>query len=222
MSEKGKRDTEITGYSVGEEIFNAVTHGIGVIVAVVGLVVMILKACRYGEALHVVSVTIFGSSMVILYLASTLYHSITNKGIKAALKVIDHSSIFLLIAGTYTPFTLITLRGPWGWSIFGAVWGFALLGIIVEVLRIKKGKVFSLVLYLLMGWIVVVAIVPLVKTLPGKGLFWLISGGLAYTLGVVFYVMKQHSYTHGVWHLFVLMGTISHFVAIYLYVLPSA
>ncbi len=207
-------------YSLGEEIFNAVTHGVGVALGVLGLVLLIVKAVSYGTVIHLVSVSIFGVSMIILYLASTLYHSIVPEKAKKVLKVIDHSSIFLLIAGTYTPFTLITLRGPWGWSIFGAVWALALLGITLEILPVKKSRAFSLVLYLLMGWIVIVAIVPLVHALPRGGLYWLVTGGLAYSLGVIFYVMKQYRYTHGVWHLFVLVGTIAHFFAIYVYVLP--
>ncbi len=212
---------EILVYSVGEEIFNAVTHGLGVILGVLGVVLLIERAVKYGTIVHVVSVAIFGVSIVVLYLASTLYHSIAPKTAKRVLKVIDHSSIFLLIAGTYTPFTLVTLRGPWGWSIFAAVWILAILGIILEVLPIKKSKIFSLVLYLSMGWIVIVAIVPLVRAIPKGGLYWLVAGGLAYTLGVIFYVMKRHRYTHGVWHLFVLAGTVAHFFAIYFYVLPG-
>ncbi len=209
-------------YSVGEEVFNAVTHGIGVLLGIWGFSLLVIKAIKYTTVIGTVSVTVFGFTMVVLYLASTLYHSIASRKIKPILKIIDHSSIFLLIAGTYTPFTLITLQGPWGWSIFVAVWTLAFVGIFLEVLPIHKSKVFSLVLYLLMGWIVVVAIVLLIRTIPRGGLYWLVAGGLSYTFGSIFYMMKRYRYTHGVWHLFVLFGTIAHFFAVYFYVLPTS
>lgn len=207
-------------YSAGEEIFNAGTHGIGVALAITGLVLLIIKSAYYGTAIHVVSAVIFGTSMILLYVASTLYHSFTRERTKHIFKILDHSSIYLLIAGSYTPFTLVTLHGGWGWSLFGIVWGMALIGITAKVVFIKKFKSLSLILYLSMGWIIVIAVKPLVRALPPGGLYWLIAGGLAYTIGTVFYIMKKVKYSHGIWHLFVLAGTVCHFFAVYYYVIP--
>ncbi len=209
-------------YLKGEEFLNASTHGLGVLLAIFGLILLILKSTRYGTAIHVASTAIFGSSMIILYLASTMYHSLLPGKAKGIFKILDHTSIFILIAGTYTPFTLVTLQGGWGWSIFGAVWGLAVLGIVLEAAFGRRVARLSLALYLVMGWIVLIAIKPLVNALPAEGLYWLLAGGVSYTLGVIFYVMKKIPYTHSIWHLFVLGGTICHFFAIYNYVLPDS
>ena len=209
-------------YSPGEEIFNTATHGIGTVLAAFGLLLLVVKSAASGKALCITSTAIFGISMVLLYTVSTLYHSIKPERVKQVFKVLDHASIFLLIAGTYTPFTLLVLRGAWGWSIFGVVWGLAITGIVIESIFIKKIKLLSLILYLSMGWLVIVALKPLIRSIPPEGLYWLIAGGLSYTLGVIFYVMKKVKYAHGIWHLFVLGGTTCHFFAVYYYVIPSA
>ena len=211
----------ILKYSQGEEIFNAVTHGIGAALAIPGLILLLVKSSAFGTAIYTVSTAIFGVTIILLYTLSTLYHSLTSEKAKQVFKVLDHSSIFLLIAGTYTPFSLLVLRGAWGWSIFGVVWGLAVTGIIIESIFIKKLKLFTLILYLSMGWVVIVALKPLIRSIPTGGLYWLIAGGLSYTFGVIFYVMKKVKYAHGIWHLFVLGGTICHFFAVYYYVIPS-
>jgi len=208
-------------YSQDEEIFNAVTHGVGAALSVLGLILMVVKSAAFGSALYVASTAVFGISMVLLYTLSTLYHSIKQERAKQVFKILDHSSIFLLIAGTYTPFTLLVLRGAWGWSIFGVVWGLAVTGIIIESIFINKLKFLTLILYLSMGWVVIVALKPLIRSMPKVALYWLIAGGLSYTFGVIFYVMKKIKYTHGIWHLFVLGGTVCHFFAVYYYVIPS-
>ena len=207
-------------YRLGEEIANSVTHGVGLLLAVAGLVVLVTLAALRGTAWHVVGCSIYGSTLVLLYAASTLYHSIPNARAKRVFRVIDHSAIFLLIAGTYTPFTLINLRGPWGWSLFGVVWGLALLGILFQTGKLRH-PVLSVVLYVLMGWTVVIATRPLLQTIAPGGLALLVAGGLAYTLGITFYAWKRLPYGHSVWHGFVLLGSAFHFFAILFFVVPS-
>jgi hemolysin III len=208
-------------YSVGEEIANAVTHGIGTALSSAGLALLLVFATLYGDAWHVVSTAIYGSSLVLLYTASTLYHSIVNARAKKVFKILDHSGIYLLIAGSYTPFTLVTLRGAWGWSLFGVVWGLAVLGIALEAFWVLRPKWISALVYIGMGWIVVVAMRPLIAALPPTGLWLLAAGGLAYTGGTAFYVIKRVRYMHAVWHLWVMGGSICHFLAIILYVVPD-
>ena len=208
-------------YSVGEEIANSLTHGVGVLLAVGGSVVLVTLAAMRGDVWHVVSCSIFGGAMVVLYTLSTLYHSVTNPRAKRALQILDHAAIFLLIAGTYTPFTLVSLRGPWGWSLFGTVWGLAAVGIVLEIAFPRRWPALSLTLYVAMGWVVVVAVKPLLAVLPTGGLLLLVLGGLAYTLGIIFYAWKKLPYGHAIWHLFVLVGTILHFFAVLFYVVPS-
>ncbi len=206
--------------SIKEEIVNSVTHGIGLILSIVGLILMLLIATGAdGDIWQIVSVSIYGATLIILYSASTLYHSVQKTEIKSRLNVFDHSAIFLLIAGTYTPFTLITLRGPWGWSILGVIWGFALLGVIMKLFFTGKYVYFSTFLYIAMGWIIVIAGKPLYENLPFDGLIWLIIGGASYSLGVIFYLWKSLPYAHGIFHIFVLGGSIFHFMSIYFYVL---
>ena len=207
-------------YRLGEEIANSVTHGLGLLLAVAGLVVLVTLAALRGTAWHVVGCSIYGSTLVLLYAASTLYHSIPNARAKRVFRVIDHSAIFLLIAGTYTPFTLINLRGPWGWSLFGVVWGLALFGILFQTGKLRH-PVLSVVLYVLMGWTVVIATRPLLQTIAPGGLALLVAGGLAYTLGITFYAWKRLPYGHSVWHGFVLLGSAFHFFAILFFVVPS-
>jgi len=204
--------------TLGEEIANSVSHGIGFALAVAAIPVLVVAAVPHG-ARAVVGVTVFASTAALLYLASTLYHAISHPGAKRVLRVFDHSAIYLLIAGTYTPFTLNVLRGAWGWSLFGAVWGLAVIGVIIKSTRGFGVRGLSTALYLAMGWLVLVAIRPLVTAVPAWGLFWLITGGVAYTAGTVFYSAKQMRYAHFVWHLCVLAGTACHFVAVLRYTL---
>jgi len=203
-----------------EEVMNAVTHGIGTLLAAAGLALLTVFACQYGEIWHIVSFSIYGTTLVLLYLASTLYHSFTNERLKHIFKILDHSAIYLLIAGTYTPFTLVPLHGVLGWTVFGLVWGLAILGIVLKVFFVGRFKFISTLCYLLMGWFIVIAIKPLIAAVAPQGIMWLVIGGLFYTLGSVFYLWQKLPYNHAIWHLFVLAGSISHFIAVFFYVLP--
>ncbi len=215
-----KIPADAKNYSFGEEIANSVTHGIGALLAVAGLIVLISAAVVHGNTWHIISSSIFGSSMILLYLASTLYHSIPAPRAKKILRLFDHIAIYLLIAGTYTPFLLVNLRGPWGWSLFALVWGIALTGIILKVTPLGHKRGLSLSLYLILGWIILVAIKPLLNYLDPGGIRLLVAGGLAYTGGVVFYIWKRLPYNHAIWHLFVLAGSCLHFFAVLFYVIP--
>ena len=200
------------------EKFNALTHVVGSVLALAGTVVLVVLAALSGEPWKVVGVTIYGVTLVSLYSISGLYHSVRGRP-KNVLRALDHQSIYLLIAGSYTPFCLVTLRGPWGWSLFGIVWGLAVLGGLQE-LRARAGaRILSVVIYLLMGWVAVAALVPLLHALGPAGFAWLAAGGLFYTVGIVFYAFdKRIAYFHGVWHLFVLAGSAAHYVAVLRYV----
>lgn len=209
-------------YTPGEEIANSVTHGIGIVLAIVGLGVLIAFASRFGDARHIASVAIYGATLILLYTASTLYHGIPLPRAKAVFRTLDHIAIFLLIAGTYTPFTLINLRGAWGWTLFGTVWGIALFGVVFELTSLRRFRRVSLMLYLGMGWAVVIAAKPLVASMAPGGLVLLVAGGLFYTLGVAFYVWERLLYHHAVWHLFVLGGSVCHFFTVLFHVIPSA
>jgi hemolysin III len=201
--------------SRGEEIANSVSHGLALLAAIAGLPVLIVFAVERSDAAQVVGVSIFGAAMVALYLASTLYHALPPNRAKRVFYLLDHSAIFLLIAGTYTPFTLGVLRGSWGWTLFGMVWGLAAVGILLKIFGWARHPVVSTGLYLVMGWLVLVAVQPLVAHLPREGLAWLVAGGLAYTLGVAFFVLDERvRYAHFVWHLFVIAGSGCHFVAV--------
>lgn len=206
--------------SLMEEIANSVTHGVGLLLSIAGLVILVVLASIYGDAWRVISFSIYGSSMILLYAASTLYHSFPQERVKNIFKIMDHSAIYLLIAGTYTPFALVLLRGAWGWSLFGTIWGLALAGIVFKVLFVKRFKVLSVIIYLMMGWLVLIAIQPMVKNIPFGGLGWLVTGGMLYSLGVIFYSWDKFRFHHSIWHLFVLGGSICHFFAILFYVLP--
>jgi hemolysin III len=207
-------------YSTGEEIANGITHGLGAVLSIAGLAVLATLASRFGDVWHIVSCSIFGTTLVLLYTASTLYHSIRFSRAKTVLRIVDHSAVFLLIAGTYTPFTLVNLRGPWGWSLFGLIWGLALLGIVFKVSLLRRWVLASVGLYVGMGWAIVVAIKPLLAAVAPEGLVLLLLGGLAYTIGVGFYVWHRLPYHHAVWHGFVLAGSTFHFFAILFYVIP--
>ena len=200
--------------SRNEEIANSVTHGLGVLLSIVGLVVMIVMAARRGDVWQIVSFSIFGSSLLVLYLASTLYHSISQPVVRRFLKVFDHSAIYVLIAGSYTPFVLVTLRGAWGWSIFGVIWGLAIAGVLMKCLFIERFHNASVILYLLMGWLCVVASKQLLANLSLLSIVLLVFGGLSYTVGVVFYKWRKLPYNHAVWHLFVLGGSIFHYFSV--------
>lgn len=203
-----------------EEIVNSLTHGLGLVLSVVGLIVLIVLAALRGTRWHVVSVSIYGATLVLLYAASTLYHAFRSPRVKRVFKVLDHSAIYLLIAGTYTPFTLITLRGPWGWTLFGLVWGLAVAGIVFKALFVDHFVIASTIVYIAMGWLVVIAIKPVMARVPNGGLLWLLAGGLCYTIGVAFFAARRLPYGHAIWHLFVLGGSISHYCAVLFYVLP--
>ncbi|MCU0353305.1 MAG: hemolysin III family protein [Cytophagales bacterium] len=206
--------------SIAEEIANSITHGIGALLSIAGLVILVVFACLRGDVWHVVSVTIFGTCLVLLYTASTLYHSFQSEKAKRIFRIMDHAAIYLLIAGSYTPFTLTLLRGGWGWSLFGIVWGLALGGIAFKLFFVSRFNVLSTIVYLLMGWMVVVAGGPLLENVPANGLYYLLAGGVAYSLGTVFYLWEKLPFHHAIWHLFVLSGSVCHFFAVLLYVLP--
>ena len=212
----------LPSYTLGEELTNSISHGIGAGLSVAALVLCIVQAAvNIGTvgAAGVVGAAIYGSTLVILYCMSTLYHAITNKTARKVFRVFDHTSIYLLIAGTYTPITLVTLKGAKGWVLFGIVWGIAVLGIVLNAISIEKFKKFSIVSYIVMGWAVVLGGGDIIEKLKGGALSFLLIGGICYTVGIIFYAMKKYKYMHSVWHFFVLAGSITHFFAIYLYVL---
>jgi len=205
-----------------EELANAATHGLGLMLSITGLVILVILAAMRGSAWHIVSCAIYGATLVCLYAASTLYHGIPSKRLKRALKIFDHCAIYLLIAGTYTPFLLVNLRGPWGWSLFGVVWGMALVGIILKFWFVDHFQILSTTVYLLMGWLAVIAVRPILLQIPPAGLVWLAAGGLSYTAGVVFFAWKKIPYHHVIWHVFVLGGSTCHYLAVlYSVVLPA-
>lgn len=208
-------------YTLGEEIAHASTHGFGALLSIVGLCVLVARAVLYGNIWHVVAVSIFGATLVLMYTASTLYHAIPLPKAKKVLRVLDHSLIYFLIAGSYTPFTLITLRGPWGWGLFAFVWTLALAGVVFKIYFTGKYEKVSLAIYLLMGWAALAALKPLLSSLDSGGLALLAAGGLTYTGGVAFYMWDRLRYHHAIWHLFVLVGSVLHYFAIYFYVLPG-
>ena len=215
---------ELPNYTKGEEIFNAVSHIVGGAFGIVALVVGVVFASLYSNAYGVVSMAIYGGSMILLYTMSSIYHFLRKNKAKKVFRIFDHCTIFLLIAGTYTPFCLVTLReaGAWGWSLFGIVWCFAILGIVFNAINMHKPiiKVLSMICYLVMGWCVVIAIGPLLDNLSKMGFVWLLVGGLMYTVGAIFYLIgSKKKYIHSVWHLFCLAGTFFQFISILLYVI---
>ncbi len=208
-------------YSLGEEIAHASTHGLGIVLSIVGLTVLVARAALYGNAWHITAVSIFGATLVLMYTASTLYHSIPLPRAKRVLRVVDHSLIYFLIAGTYTPFTLITLNGVWGWSLFAFTWGLAVAGVDFKIFATGRFEKLSLAIYLGMGWCAIAAIQPLLRNLDPGGIALMIAGGITYSGGVAFYTRTQLRYHHAIWHLFVLAGSILHFFAVLLYVVPG-
>jgi hemolysin III len=204
-----------------EEIANSVTHGVGLALSIAGFAVLVFLAAVNGDASHIAGCSVFGATLVLLYAASTLYHSFRKPHLKQVLKIVDHCAIFLLIAGTYTPFTLVNLRGLWGWILFGLVWTLSLVGIVFKLLYVNRFQIISVLLYLMMGWICIIAIKPLVALVPTGGLLWLLAGGLFYSTGVIFFACKRIPFNHTIWHLFVMAGSICHYFAVMFYVLPS-
>lgn len=204
-----------------EELANSITHGIGIGLSLAALIVLVAYASEQGDTWKIVSFSIYGTSLILLYTASTLYHSFSSPKVKHYLKIFDHSAIYLLIAGTYTPFMLVLLRENFGWLIFAIVWVLALLGIFFKFFFVHRFQILSTIIYLLMGWLIVFAFKPMVDNVPEGGLYWLLAGGISYSLGVVFYLWRRIPYHHAIWHLFVLGGSICHFFAVLLHVLPS-
>ncbi len=208
-------------YSPIEEKINIISHAIGFILSIVALLLLVTHANLHGDVWHIVSFSIFGASLIILYAASTFYHSAKKSELRNRLKIIDHASIYVLIAGTYTPFTLITLSGTIGWVIFGTSWGLALSGIILKLFFTGKYNLISTIMYVLMGWVIVFAIKPLINNLPLEGLLWLFAGGISYTIGAILYSIKKIKFNHVIFHVFVLFGSFCHFMSVFFYVLPG-
>ena len=204
----------------GEEIANSITHGVGAALAVAALVVLVTFAGIFGDAWRVVSFSIYGATLILLYLSSTLYHGLQAPKAKKVFHIFDRTAIYLLIAGSYTPFFLVSLRGSWGWAFFGVIWGLAVIGIVLTVFFVDRYNSLSVATYIGMGWLAVLAIKPLMAAISISGLAWLVIGGLFYTSGVIFYAWKRLPFNHMVWHIFVLGGSISHFFCILFYVLP--
>ena len=202
------------------ELANSLTHGAGLALSVAGCAVLVTLAALRGTAWHIVACSVYGGTLVCLYAASTMYHSVRSRRWKRFWRIVDHSSIYLLIAGTYTPFMLVNLRGAWGWSLFGVVWGLAVAGILFKVWFVDRVPVASTIVYLLMGWLAVIAVKPLVAMVPTGGLEWILAGGVLYTAGVGFFAWEKLPYHHAIWHVFVIGGSVCHYVAILQYVVP--
>lgn len=205
-------------YTLGEEIANSVTHGIGALLAIAACVVLVVTSALTGDPYKIVSCSIYGASLIIMFSMSTLYHALTNEKAKYVFRIFDHTSIFILIAGTYTPIALNTLRGPIGWIIFSIEWVVTIVGIVLNSISIERFKKFSLIAYIAGGWCIVLAAVPFIKTIEPGGMWLILSGGLAYTIGIIFYKLKSLKYMHSLWHLFVLAGAILQYFCIQLYI----
>jgi hemolysin III len=216
------RPSNIFQFTKKEEIWNSITHGIGTGLAIAGLTLLVVLAAIHGDSWRIVSFSIYGSTLVLLYLASTLYHSIQIPKVKRVLQVLDHAAIYLLIAGTYTPFLLVNMRGRLGWTLFGVVWGLALLGIAFRTIFVGRFEKLAVAGYVLMGWLMVVGFKEMKLAVPSGGVALILAGGITYTVGVIFFAWRKLPYNHAIWHLFVLGGSICHFFAILFYVLPSA
>lgn len=208
-------------HNVREEIANALTHGLGAVAALAAGAVLITLAALFGDGWQLAGAIVFCATLLLLYLASTLYHAIPHPVAKSRLKVFDHCAIYLLIAGTYTPFTLVGLRGPWGWTLFGLIWGLALAGCVFKLYFTGRFKGLSTAIYVAMGWLVLIAIEPMLRLLPTWTLGWLFAGGVAYTVGALFYMSRRLPYAHAIWHAFVIAGSVCHFVAVASQVAPD-
>ncbi len=218
---KSKDPTSIGVYTLGEEIAHSITHGIGTGLSIAGLTLLVVLSILHGDVYQVVSFSVYGATLIILFLASTLYHSFQQPAVKRVFKVIDHASIFLLIAGTYTPFLLVAIRGAWGWTLLVIVWGLAILGVSLKALFIHRFQKLSVLAYILMGWLSVVAIKELLENIPLDGLILVAVGGIVYTVGVIFYALKRIRFSHAIWHVFVLGGSVCHYFAVLLYLAPA-
>ena len=212
---------KITYYDPKEEKLNVISHALGLVLSIIALVLLVVYSSTYGSAKHIVSFSIYGASLIVLYSASTFYHYSKNPKLRKRLNIFDHAAIYILIAGTYTPFTLVILKGWIGWTIFGVSWGLALTGVILKLFYTGKYDKISTFAYVLMGWLIIFAIKPLVNNLPFEGLMWLLSGGILYTIGAVLFSLKNLKYNHIIFHVFVLLGSFSHFIAVFFYVLPK-
>ncbi|MCL4133378.1 UNVERIFIED_CONTAM: hypothetical protein GTU68_000909 [Idotea baltica] len=213
------KSEHLTYYNSKEERLNVLTHAIGLVLSVVALVVLLIHASYNGTTRHIVSFFIFGASLILLYSASTFYHYTQQPELRKKLNILDHAAIYVLIAGTYTPFTLITLKGNLGWTIFGITWGIALVGVFLKLFYTGRFEKVSTAAYVAMGWIIIFAIKPLLENLPLNGLYWLLAGGVFYTVGAILYSIPKIKYNHTIFHVFVLLGSFSHFMAVYYYVL---
>jgi len=209
-------------YAPIEERINILSHAVGLLLSIVGLLALVTRAMPHGNPWLLVSSSVFGISMIALYTASTAYHSTRDPILRGRLRTVDHASIYVLIAGTYTPFTLVTLQGVAGWALFGITWGMAVTGIVLKLFYTGRFKLVSTLMYVFMGWLVVFFVKPLIGSLPFAGLMWLLGGGISYTLGAVLYSIPKVPYHHAVFHLFVLLGSTCHFVAVYRFVLPPS
>jgi hemolysin III len=214
--------SKIEDESLIEELANGITHGIGLALSIVGLIALVVLSVMRGNAWHIAGCTTFGVTLVLLYAASTLYHSFHTPRLKRILKILDHTAIYLLIAGTYTPFTLVNLRGFWGWTLFSLVWGLSVFGILWKLFHVDRFQLVSTLVYIAMGWLVLIAIKPVMSAVPLSGIVWLVAGGLFYTVGVLFYALKRVPYNHAIWHVFVMAGSICHYFAVMFYVLPRS
>ncbi len=202
-----------------EERLNVITHALGLLLSIAALVILVVFASIRGDAWHVVSFTIYGATLVILYLASTLFHSVRKQRLRNKLNIFDHISIYFLIAGTYTPFLLVTIRGPWGWSLFGVIWGLAIAGMIFKIFYAGRYDLLSAIIYVIMGWLIIIALKPMNDNLGSQGLWWLLGGGISYSIGVVFYLLNKLPYNHAIFHIWVLLGSFAHFIAVFFFVL---
>jgi len=207
-------------YPYWEEFVNVLSHGIGFFLSLAAVSLLVVFASLHGNAWHIVSSAIYGSSLVVLYMASTLFHWSHKPNLRKWLNVFDHSAIYVLIAGTYTPFLLVTLNGAWGWSLFGVIWGLTLIGIVFKIFFAGWFNVLSAIIYVLMGWIIVIAIVPLMENLSTMGLIWLLIGGVSYSIGAVFFLLNKLPFNHAIFHFWVLGGSICHFFSVFWHVIP--
>jgi hemolysin III len=217
-----QQDPRLKYFPATEEQFNIATHAVGLLFSVFALLALVTRALRHGDAWQLVSFSIFGLSLVALYAASTAYHGSRGPALRARLRTVDHASIYLLIAGTYTPFALVTLNGPVGWTIFGLTWGMAATGIVLKLLYTGRFEIVSTLMYVFMGWLMIFFVEPLIERFPPAGLAWLLAGGIVYTVGAVLYSIGRIPFNHALFHLLVLLGSICHFIAVFGYVLPTA
>lgn len=212
-------DKKSVMYTVGEEIFNSISHGVGVLLSIAALTLLIIFAVIYSDGYGLASAIVFGVSLILLYSMSTVYHIVTNQTAKKVLRIFDHCSIFILIAGTYTPYLLVCMQNALGWTMFGLIWGMTVLGIILNAIDLERFRKLSLVCYIAMGWAIVFTIRPIIEAIALPGVVLLVAGGVVYTVGVIFYALKKYRYMHSVWHLFVLGGSVCHYLSVLLFVL---